>query len=54
MALGYVYNLSKRSAMYANVERLSNSNGAAQSLGAVLTSPNSASTGTEVGFRTAS
>ncbi|MDM0103974.1 porin [Variovorax sp. J22R24] len=53
VALGYVHNLSKRSAAYVTVARISNSNGAAQSLGGVLTSPNSASTGTEFGFRTA-
>jgi hypothetical protein len=53
VALGYVHNLSRRSAMYVTVARISNSNGAAQSLAGVVTSPNSASTGTEFGFRTA-
>jgi predicted porin len=33
LALGYVYNLSKRTALYATVARLSNSNGSAISLG---------------------
>lgn len=51
IALGYIYNLSKRSAVYATVARLTNSNGAAQALGGVMTSPNHASTGTEFGMR---
>ncbi|MDM0072819.1 porin [Variovorax sp. J2P1-59] len=51
VALGYVHNLSKRSAAYLTVARISNSDGASASLGGVLTSPNSASTGTEFGFR---
>lgn len=51
LALGYVYNLSKRSAVYATVARISNSNGAAQALAGVLTSPNHGSTGTEFGLR---
>ncbi|RZL87472.1 MAG: porin [Variovorax sp.] len=50
-ALGYVYNLSKRSAVYATVARVINSNGAAQALAGVLTSPNHAATGTEFGLR---
>ncbi|MGO4391072.1 porin [Variovorax sp. M-6] len=50
-ALGYVYNLSKRSAVYATAAWLTNSNGAAQTLGGVLTSPNHGSTGTEFGLR---
>jgi predicted porin len=53
VALGYVHNLSKRTALYATVARISNSHGAAQALTGVITSPNSASTGTEFGFRTA-
>ena len=51
IALGYIYNLSKRSAIYATVARLTNSNGAAQALGGVMTSPNNPSTGTEFGMR---
>lgn len=51
IALGYIYNLSKRSAVYATVARLTNSNGASQALGGVMTSPNHASTGTEFGIR---
>ena len=50
-ALGYVYNLSKRSAVYATAAWLTNSNGAAQTLGGVLTSPNHGSSGTEFGLR---
>ena len=51
LALGYVYNLSKRTAVYATVARLTNSNGAAQALAGVVTAPNHASTGTEFGMR---
>ncbi|MEJ8810006.1 porin [Variovorax ureilyticus] len=51
VALGYVYNLSKRSAVYATVARISNSNGASQALSGSTTSPNHASTGTEFGMR---
>ncbi|MDM0016726.1 porin [Variovorax saccharolyticus] len=50
-ALGYVYNLSKRSAVYATAAWLSNSNGSAQTLGGVLTSPDHGSRGTEFGLR---
>ncbi|MDM0030956.1 porin [Variovorax sp. J22P271] len=50
-ALGYVYNLSKRSAVYATAAWLTNSNGAAQALGGVLTSPDHGSRGTEFGLR---
>ncbi|MDQ0572091.1 hypothetical protein QFZ42_003925 [Variovorax paradoxus] len=34
MALGYVHNLSKRTALYATVARVSNKNGAALTVGA--------------------
>ena len=65
LALGYVYNLSKRTAVYTNVARLSNGNATAVTLGAVgsasgLASSNSAtalptvggkSTGAEFGVR---
>lgn len=50
-ALGYVYNFSKRSAVYATVARISNSRGASQALGGATTSPNHASTGAEFGLR---
>ena len=51
LALGYVYNLSKRSAVYATIARLTNTNGASQALGGVTTSPNHGSNGTEFGMR---
>jgi predicted porin len=51
LALGYVYNLSKRTALYATVARLTNGNGAAQTLAGVITSPNHGSNGTEFGVR---
>lgn len=50
-ALGYVYNLSKRSAVYATAAWLTNRNGAAQALGGVLTAPDHGSRGTEFGLR---
>ncbi|MGR4868145.1 porin [Variovorax sp. LARHSF232] len=51
LALGYVHNLSKRSAVYATVARIANSNGAAQALTGAITSPGGSSTGTEFGMR---
>ena len=50
-ALGYVYNLSKRSAVYATAAWLTNSNGAAQTLGGILQSPDHGARGTEFGLR---
>lgn len=50
-ALGYVYNLWKRSAIYATAAWLTNSDGAAQAHGGVLTSPDHGSRGTEFGLR---
>jgi len=51
LALGYVYNLSKRSAVYATVAHISNSKGASQALTGATTSPDHGSTGTEFGLR---
>ena len=51
VSLGYVHNLSKRTAVYATVARIANSNGASQALTGATTSPNSSSTGTEFGVR---
>ena len=51
LALGYVHNLSRRTALYATVARIENSNGAAQALTGAITSPNGSSTGTEFGMR---
>jgi predicted porin len=52
LALAYVYNFSKRTAAYATVARLSNRNGAANTLNwTVLTAPDHPSTGQQVGLR---
>ena len=51
-ALGYVQNLSKRTALYATVAQVSNDGGAGQTLnGASLTNPNDSSTGFDIGIR---
>lgn len=50
-ALGYVYNLSKRSALYTTYARVSNSGGAAQSLNGAATAANKNSTGYDFGLR---
>lgn len=52
LALGYVYNLSKRTAVYTTVAHLKNKNGSGLSLnGATLTSKNDSSTGLDIGLR---
>lgn len=51
IALGYVHHLSKRTALYATVARISNSNGAAAALTGAITAPNRSSSGTEFGMR---
>ncbi len=51
LALGYVHNLSKRTALYATIARIGNSNGAAAALSGAITAPNRASSGTEFGMR---
>ncbi len=51
LAIGYVHNLSKRTALYATVARISNSNGASAALSGAITAPNRASSGTEFGMR---
>lgn len=51
LALGYVYNLSRRSALYTTYARVSNSGGAAQSLNGATTGANRNSTGMDFGFR---
>ncbi|MDQ0023053.1 putative porin [Variovorax paradoxus] len=51
LAIGYVHNLSKRTALYATVARISNHNGAAQALAGAITMPNRSSSGTEFGMR---
>ncbi|HSW16685.1 MAG TPA: porin [Ramlibacter sp.] len=51
VALGYVHNLSKRTALYTTLARVSNSGGATAALGDAVTAPNSASTGLDLGVR---
>jgi predicted porin len=50
-AFGYVHNLSKRTAVYATVASLSNSNGAAYALNSAITAVNTTSTGYDLGIR---
>jgi predicted porin len=51
LALGYVHNLSKRTAVYTTVARVKNSNGAAVALNGATTAANSNSTGFDLGLR---
>jgi predicted porin len=51
LALGYVHNLSKRTALYTTVARVKNKGGAATSLGASVTAANASSTGFDFGVR---
>jgi predicted porin len=50
-ALGYVHNLSKRTAVYTTVARVRNSGGAAQALGGSTTGANTSSNGFDLGVR---
>ena len=50
-ALGYVHNLSKRTAAYATLARVKNSGGASIALNGASTSANSSSTGYDFGIR---
>lgn len=50
-ALGYVYNLSKRTALYATYARLGNGEGGNAALGASITAANTSSTGLDIGLR---
>lgn len=51
LALGYVHNMSKRTALYTTVARVSNRGGAAQALNGASTAANSNSTGLDIGVR---
>jgi predicted porin len=51
LALGYVHNLSKRTALYVTVARLTNTGGAAQALNGAVTAANANSTGYDFGIR---
>ena len=50
-ALGYVHDLSKRTALYGTFASLSNSGGAAQALNGAATPANGSSTGFDIGVR---
>ena len=51
IALGYVHNLSKRTALYTTFARVTNSGGSAQALNGAVTSANGRSTGYDFGVR---
>jgi predicted porin len=51
IAVGYIHNLSKRTAAYATLARVSNSGGATQALNGASTSANGSSTGYDFGIR---
>ena len=51
IALGYVHNLSKRTALYTTVARVNNKGGAAIALNGSSTGANSNSTGLDIGLR---
>ena len=51
IALGYVHNLSKRTAVYTTYARVRNSNGAAAALNGATTAANSSSSGFDIGVR---
>lgn len=51
LALGYVYNLSKRTALYATAARVNNSGSAKFALGAATTAAGENSTGYDMGIR---
>ena len=51
LALGYVHNLSKRTAVYTTVARLKNNGGATQALNGATTGANTSSTGWDLGIR---
>lgn len=50
-AVGYVHNLSKRTALYGTFARLKNSGGATMALNGAQTAPNTSSNGLDIGIR---
>jgi predicted porin len=50
-AIGYVYNFSKRTAIYATYAYLSNRGGSAYALNGTITAPNHSSQGCDLGFK---
>ena len=51
LAIGYVHNLSKRTAVYTTWARVKNEGGSAIALGGAIVSPNSSSSGLDIGVR---
>ncbi|MFN7857272.1 MAG: porin [Acidovorax sp.] len=51
LALGYVHNLSKRTALYATYARVTNKNGSAVALNSSSTAANNSSSGYDIGVR---
>jgi len=51
IALGYIHNLSKRTALYATYARANNDNGAAVALNGATTAANASSSGMDLGIR---
>jgi predicted porin len=51
LALGYVYNLSKRTALYTTYARVRNSGGATTAVGGAITAANQSSSGFDLGVR---
>lgn len=51
LALGYVHNLSKRTALYTTWARVKNSGGAAIALNGSVTGANQSSSGLDIGVR---
>lgn len=51
LAIGYVHNLSKRTAVYTTYARLKNDGGSAAALNGAVTSANSSSSGLDIGIR---
>ena len=51
IALGYVHNLSKRTALYTTFARVTNSGGAASALNGATTAANARSTGYDFGIK---
>jgi predicted porin len=51
LALGYVHNLSKRTALYTTFARIKNKGGAAQGLNGAVVTANQSSTGVDIGLR---
>lgn len=51
LAVGYVHNLSKRTALYTTLARVNNSGGFAHALGGATTAANQSSTGFDLGIR---